>query len=867
MTTNKSQTRLLFLLLGWILPSVLHAQSVFYLEANDNFDGSPLTVEYRVLSVNSGKSYTIKNVEGLLFFELPKSEDIKIRVTRDGYYVEEKTIPAADLRDGETIRFRMEKRPTAKLTLTAIDGETGKPEPASFDVYFEGRMIGRGSTTRSQSMYELVVEQDGNYQVVVHAKSYDESRTDIPVAISSSSNTTMQTIPLFKPAKQIGVRLVDEQKGNPVKANVEIKLSNTGQVLFTGSPDNGVVLFTFENGKNYTITAESDKFNRLEKKIEGSQREDLILRLRPNTFVEFKVINKSNSRPVSAEVLVKTPSGNPVILEEMRFIPSERGAYKVEVSSPGFVTKTGSFTVNTLTGGTMEVLYELDQESQEYHVKIVDQYSKEVLDGLEFRVVDTKGQRLQGIIRNSNGEYVFTTDPAKEYLIQVSKKEYTDLSKTLVQTEKNVTHELLWVQDMIYTLTVVEPQTNQIVAGAKLEIKNGKGQGVYVYQTENGESHKARLAKNETYTYWVDAKGFQAEIAEFSDKSGNRRELYAVRSDKQNLTFAATDALTGEAVDAHLIYTIGGKKLPLSRLATGSFQGDYSSANTFEIEAMASEYKAYKGIVNSSKISNGIFPIALQRNNYLVKFKIENISDNQELRKVKLLVSDPKGNKVQERFIAKDGLFEATLQSSINYKVEAEKEGYEKYISDFSLEDLVATKLVKTFALTLVPKKEEPKPSIEPVTIAVEKSKEPIKVLEKPANPLPNTSGAMAAEFNNPESKGKRYLLSEVYFDQSSAQIRDEEVKQLNELAATLKGSTNLIIEIVGYTDNVGDPRRNLGLSQFRAKAVANYLFYQGADPRRIHSKGLGQELPVAENDNEENRAKNRRVELVLIEN
>ena len=872
---TKIKPQLAFLVLcfaGMLAPAALRAQSVFYLESTDNYSGNALEVEYRVLSVKTGKSYTIKNVEGVLFFELPELEDIKIKVTREGYYVEEKDFAANDLSDGETIKFQLEKRPTAKLVLTSTDGETGKNEPASFDVFFEGRMIGRGTTTRSQSFYELVVEQDGTYQVAVHAKSYDESRTNVPVQVSAPQNTVNQTIPLFKPAKEIGVRLVDEQRGNPVKADVEIKLTGSGEVLYSGTPANGLVLFTFENDKNYTITAGSEKFNRLEKKVEGSQREDIILRLRPNTYVEFKTVNRANQKPIAAQVTVKTPSGEPVSIENMSFVPKERGSYRVEVSAPGFVTKTGSFTVNTFAGGAMEVLYELDEADQQYHITVIDHYSKEQINDSQFRVFGPKGQQLSGVERNSKGEYVFVTDPSKEYFIEVSKPDYTDLTKMLNEKDKTITVELWWAPEVTYNLSVKEQHILQPVNNASVEITNSKSENIFVFNTGNGGLFKAKMPKNETYSYTVQANGFEPGIVGVNTKMGNVIELLVARAGQQQLRFDVIDKITGEPVDANLLYTLSNEKLPLKKVPQGRFQGDYAPGQAYEIEAIASNYRPFKQQLRPSLIKDNTLTLELQKELYTVSFVIENFKDNQDLRSVQLKLTNGQGSRITERFVATESKFEAYLQSDVAYKIQASKDGFEPYEAQFTLADLVSSNLVKSIKLTPLPVKESPpeQKEPEPVKEVVLESPTPVQkeqTYEKPAEKLPVNTTGMTAEFNKPSSLGKRYLLDEVYFDQSSAQIRDDEVNQLNELAATLKSNENVIVEIVGYTDNVGDPRLNLGLSQFRAKAVANYLFYKGADPSRIKSKGFGQDKPVADNDSEESRAKNRRVELVLIEN
>ncbi len=66
-----------------------------------------------------------------------------------------------------------------------------------------------------------------------------------------------------------------------------------------------------------------------------------------------------------------------------------------------------------------------------------------------------------------------------------------------------------------------------------------------------------------------------------------------------------------------------------------------------------------------------------------------------------------------------------------------------------------------------------------------------------------------------------------------------------------------------GYTDNVGDPAANRNLSEQRAAAVVGALTGAGIDASRLKAVGFGQDKPVADNNSEEGRAKNRRVELV----
>jgi OOP family OmpA-OmpF porin len=69
-------------------------------------------------------------------------------------------------------------------------------------------------------------------------------------------------------------------------------------------------------------------------------------------------------------------------------------------------------------------------------------------------------------------------------------------------------------------------------------------------------------------------------------------------------------------------------------------------------------------------------------------------------------------------------------------------------------------------------------------------------------------------------------------------------------------------IEIVGHTDNSGSRALNLALSQSRAETVKSYLAGKGIEPSMLSAVGVGPDQPIAPNDKEENRARNRRIEF-----
>ena len=103
-----------------------------------------------------------------------------------------------------------------------------------------------------------------------------------------------------------------------------------------------------------------------------------------------------------------------------------------------------------------------------------------------------------------------------------------------------------------------------------------------------------------------------------------------------------------------------------------------------------------------------------------------------------------------------------------------------------------------------------------------------------------------------------------IYFDHDKADVKPESAPTLAELSKFLTQEPKLTLYVVGHTDNVGGFDYNMGLSERRAAAVVRELTSKhGVQAARLKPAGTGPLAPVAPNDTEEGRAKNRRVELV----
>jgi outer membrane protein OmpA-like peptidoglycan-associated protein len=105
-------------------------------------------------------------------------------------------------------------------------------------------------------------------------------------------------------------------------------------------------------------------------------------------------------------------------------------------------------------------------------------------------------------------------------------------------------------------------------------------------------------------------------------------------------------------------------------------------------------------------------------------------------------------------------------------------------------------------------------------------------------------------------------LNGNVLFAYNRSELMPEARSELDSLMAKLQNANVVSVKVVGHTDSQGSDAYNQKLSERRASSVAAYLLSRGLAPNKLTSEGRGESQPVADNDTEEGRAQNRRVEL-----
>jgi outer membrane protein OmpA-like peptidoglycan-associated protein len=111
----------------------------------------------------------------------------------------------------------------------------------------------------------------------------------------------------------------------------------------------------------------------------------------------------------------------------------------------------------------------------------------------------------------------------------------------------------------------------------------------------------------------------------------------------------------------------------------------------------------------------------------------------------------------------------------------------------------------------------------------------------------------------------KEYIFKNMEFDFGKFEISKKSYFELNQLLAYLNHKKSLKIKIEGHTDNVGNEKDNLILSQKRAMAIKQYLVGKGVVETRIDTQGFGATKPINENTTPEGRTTNRRIEVVFL--
>lgn len=138
--------------------------------------------------------------------------------------------------------------------------------------------------------------------------------------------------------------------------------------------------------------------------------------------------------------------------------------------------------------------------------------------------------------------------------------------------------------------------------------------------------------------------------------------------------------------------------------------------------------------------------------------------------------------------------------------------------------------------------------------------------------PPPPTEPPMAAPAPAPEPapppapKPEKIVLDDVLFDFDKSTLKPAGQEILDVAASVIRGQPGVRYHISGHTDSRGSDAYNQGLSQRRVNTVHDYLIQRGVPASQLSSSAHGESQPIASNDTDAGRAKNRRVEIEPVD-
>ncbi len=141
-----------------------------------------------------------------------------------------------------------------------------------------------------------------------------------------------------------------------------------------------------------------------------------------------------------------------------------------------------------------------------------------------------------------------------------------------------------------------------------------------------------------------------------------------------------------------------------------------------------------------------------------------------------------------------------------------------------------------------------------------QKSEQAVSSLSKEAE-----QAAIIADINANKTSSRPHVLKGVFFRTGSATLSKKSMEQINDIITALRSNPSVKILLRGHTDNIGNSKKNLALSQRRADSLKNQLRLGGIESGRISTEGKGDTDPIVPNDTKENRLLNRRVDIAVV--
>ncbi len=612
------------------------------------------------------------------------------------------------------------------------------------------------------------------------------------------------------------------------------------------APVNGISPFIIElesvnPPKNFAV-ASSESIGHTILVIDKNQR----------AIVQRAIVTLKESSTGQIIPVKKNPNVGGSWLAELK----ESAQYFIEVSAPDYETYKAAIKVRA--GEGLEIPLNRIPK-QELRFVAVDALTNKPI-AAQFKLTDEVKESYSGSTNADESIFNPTVVVQKQpYALTVTANGYRRHESKIDVTTETPTAQApqiirLSKVDVVLKIKVLEEQSAQALsANVRVIDQTDKRPILNVKGVPNGQA-AIPLNPDHRYVVEAEAKGFmpyQQALEKALPTLGENNDLTIklAKIGDTYLNLTAKSATTGQRMAATFKITasLTSQTTVLKGTALAPLKHKINEPDVYHIETIAAGYMPLKQDLDAEEMTVGqvfnyeakLTPDSTQPSVPVLKafsFKIVNEQTLKSVPNLRFKVSNLANRKaVPTRLRGTDA--RANLRIGETYLVEAQAYGFEPATLRIETAELAKRGEFLT-QISLVPVKK---------TAAVR-------------------GKAVVNEkiFDNIKAGQSLSIEDNVYFDQSSYILRPEAHGQLNRLASILTQNGAIKIEIVGHTDNVGDPRLNQILSEQRAKVIANYLVNQGVTEANITHRGEGQTKPIAPNDTEENRQRNRRVQFLI---
>ena len=346
--------------------------------------------------------------------------------------------------------------------------------------------------------------------------------------------------------------------------------------------------------------------------------------------------------------------------------------------------------------------------------------------------------------------------------------------------------------------------------------------------------------------------GYSHNIVETTPNKKENKQDYDF-FDKLDLQLNVFDSDMFDALEADMHITANGKDTTIKadQFATGRYMMTLPIGKNFHFNITKDLYLDYDFNLDLSQVvlfESVEKDAELESSKILLRVEVRGL-DPGETADVSIVDISTISRYTTSKTTGTDGNTEFRLRKGDLYQVNIAKKGYTLYNQTTALgaKDLAYDRMKKISKAT---GDQEFDPS--KVTIT---SDETINL---------DGSVTIRAEIKKME-EGVKMEIENINFETNSSTLNPSSYEELDMLVDNLKMNSNIDIELSAHTDDIGSDAYNFKLSDQRAAAVAEYLITKGIAKSRIISKGYGKTQPLVPNTSDENRAKNRRVELKVI--